>query len=94
MAAEGSRRLIETEASVAAAEARASAVADRAGSASARVIELEAEIEALQAQAQRSSATIEEMEKMLRGERQSAVEAMELLTMVQERFLGKAPVAR
>ena len=54
-----------------------------------RIKALEAEIEALQAQAQRASSTIEEMEGMIRKERQSAVEAMELMSLAQDKFSGR-----
>jgi hypothetical protein len=70
-----------------------SAQATTAGAAAARVATLEAEIEALQAQAQRASSTIEELEGMLRKERQSSVEAMELLSAAQDKFSGRFAAA-
>jgi hypothetical protein len=60
-----------------------------------RIASLEAEAEALQAQAagereryQRAASEAAEIEALLRKERQSAVEAMELLSQAQDKFSG------
>ena len=94
-AAEAAKEATELRGRVEQLAAQANAAGSDVADLARQIPALEAEIEALEAQAgaerercQRAAANAADLESLLRKERQSAVEAMELLSQAQDKFAG------